>query len=79
MDPRVGTYFPESVKASIKELLDDWPEGRVDEKIDATVQKLAEPGLTFCHSSTCAAELPRETRAATQKSEFAAPVESVPL
>lgn len=24
MDPRVGTYFPESVKASIKELLDDW-------------------------------------------------------
>ena len=24
MDPRVGTYFPESVKASIKELLNDW-------------------------------------------------------
>jgi len=24
MDPRVGTYFPESVKASIKELLEDW-------------------------------------------------------
>ena len=24
MDPRVGTYFPESVKASIKELLHDW-------------------------------------------------------
>lgn len=24
MDPRVGTYFPESVKASIKDLLDDW-------------------------------------------------------
>ena len=24
MDPRVGTYFPESVKDSIKELLNDW-------------------------------------------------------
>jgi hypothetical protein len=24
MDPRVGTYFPESVKGSIKELLDEW-------------------------------------------------------
>ena len=24
MDPRVGTYFPESVKESIKELLNDW-------------------------------------------------------
>ena len=24
MDPRVGTYFPESVKDSIKVLLDDW-------------------------------------------------------
>ena len=24
MDPRIGTYFPESVKAAIKELLDDW-------------------------------------------------------
>jgi hypothetical protein len=24
MDPRVGTYFPESVKDSIKVLLDEW-------------------------------------------------------
>lgn len=24
MDPRIGTYFPESVKDSIKVLLDEW-------------------------------------------------------